>query len=681
MTSAKRRSSSDETTVHRLLAFAFTALFVLNAGMSHTAEKPKGLAPLEAEPLPLGSIKPDGWLKRQLQIQANGLGGHLDEMWPDVKDSSWLGGKAEGWERGPYWLDGFLPLAILLDDPKLKERAQRWIDYVLKTQQADGWLGPLAGNPDPNSRLSQYDVWPRYIVLKAMTQWQEATGDTRIIPSMQKFFRRLDTLLDEKPLQEWARVRWADLVLSIHWLHDRTGEEWLLPLAAKVHKQGLDWIALGRDFPYKGKVTNDELQKFKTAAGGQWINDQFGATHGVNVSMGVKAPGVWSRQSQAEADFDAGLQLIKALDAYHGQATGVFAADEHLAGKHPSQGTELCAVVELMFSLENLLAVRPQAELGDRLESAAFNALPATFKDDMWAHQYDQQANQVVCRVSPERIYTNNGPDSNLYGFEPTFGCCLANMHQGWPKLISHLWTRNKAGGLTAMVYAPCIVTTKIAGQDVRVNVETDYPFRERVRITVTTPKAVKFPLQLRIPSWANGARVAVEGEQELAARQGSFHTIDRTWNGATKVVLSLPMGLRAERRFNESVSIYRGPLLFALEVGQDWRKIRRELPAADFEVHPTTSWNYAIALDPQAPEKTVRVAESAVAPSAFSPEAPAIRLFGKGRKLPNWRLVKNAADAPPKSPVESSEAIEEVRLVPYGGAKLRVTEIPLLAQ
>src|SRR4051812_47321706 len=70
------------------------------------AEPDQKLVPLAAQPLPLGAIKPAGWLRKQLQIQADGLGGHLDEFWPDVKESAWIGGAEEGWERGPYWLDG-----------------------------------------------------------------------------------------------------------------------------------------------------------------------------------------------------------------------------------------------------------------------------------------------------------------------------------------------------------------------------------------------------------------------------------------------------------------------------------------------------------------------------------------------------------------------------------------------
>src|SRR5881227_2529998 len=89
----------------------------------------KSLRPFAFQPLPLGQIKPSGWLLNQLKTQAAGLGGHLDEFWPDVRDSAWVGGKAEGWERGPYWLDGFIPLAVALDDAALKDRAQRWIDH------------------------------------------------------------------------------------------------------------------------------------------------------------------------------------------------------------------------------------------------------------------------------------------------------------------------------------------------------------------------------------------------------------------------------------------------------------------------------------------------------------------------------------------------------------------------
>src|SRR5581483_1924826 len=106
------------------------------------ANRPLGLETPAFEPLPLGQIKPKGWLLDQLKLQAGGLSGHLDEFWPDIKDSGWIGGNAEGWERAPYWLDGVVPLAYLTDDPKLKAKVRRWMDYILEHPLSDGWLGP-----------------------------------------------------------------------------------------------------------------------------------------------------------------------------------------------------------------------------------------------------------------------------------------------------------------------------------------------------------------------------------------------------------------------------------------------------------------------------------------------------------------------------------------------------------
>src|SRR5215216_6702114 len=102
-----------------------------------------GLRAQALTPLPLGQIQPAGWLRAQLRIQADGLSGHLDEFWPDIANSRWIGGDAEGWERGPYWLDGLVPLATLLDDARLKALAAHWVERILASQQADGWLGPV----------------------------------------------------------------------------------------------------------------------------------------------------------------------------------------------------------------------------------------------------------------------------------------------------------------------------------------------------------------------------------------------------------------------------------------------------------------------------------------------------------------------------------------------------------
>lgn len=99
-------------------------------------------------PLPLGSIKPSGWIRNQLNIQADGLTGHLEEHWEDVgSDNGWLGGKGESWERGPYYVDGLLPLAYLLEDETLIRKAMKWVEWALSSQREDGMFGPITSRP------------------------------------------------------------------------------------------------------------------------------------------------------------------------------------------------------------------------------------------------------------------------------------------------------------------------------------------------------------------------------------------------------------------------------------------------------------------------------------------------------------------------------------------------------
>ncbi len=620
-------------------------------------------------PLPLGSIRPDGWLRAQLEIQANGLSGHLDETWPDVgPQSGWLGGSGESWERGPYFLDGLVPLAYLLDDPRLKAKAQRYLDWTLDHQQTSGMIGPASND----------DWWPRIVMLKVLTQYQEFTADPRVIPFMDRYFRYQLAELPRRPLRDWGRFRWQDELLSVVWLYNRTGSAYLLDLAHLLRQQGYNWMAQYADFKYTQRVTAEFLKLEE----GNGLKDLALATHGVNNGQAIKTGPVWSLVSGDQADRSAVLKMIAELDKYHGLPNGMFSCDEHLAGPDPSQGSELCTVVEYMFSLERSLAILGDPALGDRLERLAFNALPGTLTDDMWAHQYNQEPNQVECSLH-HRPWVSDGPESNLFGLEPNFGCCTANFHQGWPKFASSLFLLSgtplsiEDDGLVAAVYSPCEVRTVVRGRPVHIVEETAYPFHGLVRLTVNPTSPLMFPLQLRIPAWAADATLTVNGQPQPRPAAGTFATIDRIWKQGDRVELNLPMATRVSRWFHNSVAVERGPLVFSFPIGESWVKLRDRGMTADWQVFPTTQWNYALNVDPAAPEKTIAVAESEVGETPFAARHTSVRLSVKARKLPGWRAEDGVANPLPQSPVASDQPEETITLIPYAAAKLRITAFP----
>lgn len=626
------------------------------------------LSPQPYYPLPVGSIRPEGWLKRQLEIQAAGLTGFLGDIWPDVgPDSGWLGGKGESWERGPYYLDGLLPLAWQLESPQLKARAQAFIEWTLKSAHAGGMFGPASND----------DWWPRMVMLKVLTQYHELTGDARVIPLMTDYFAYQRRELGKRPLRDWGRFRWQDQVVSMVWLYNRTGEAALVDHARLLMGQGWNWTAHFKDFPYKEPMTAAKLGLDQPNHLENGLKDLALGAHGVNIAMGVKASAVRALLTGSNDDRMATERELEGLHSYHGLPNGMIAADEHVAGRSPSQGVETCAVVETMFSLETALAISGDTRLADRLETIAYNALPGALTEDMWALQYDQQPNQVQSS-NAKGPWMSNGPEANLFGLALNFGCCTANFHQGWPKLTSSLWMASADGGLTAMVYAPCSVETLVSHVPVRLVQATDYPFRDTVEISVTPERPVRFPLKLRIPGWAQDARVRLNGRPaKVDASPGGFAVLDRRWRKGDRVTLTLPSAVRRYAGYQGAVSLLRGPLVFSLPIGEDWRKMRdRGLGAADWQVFPKTPWRYAV--NPAAASCNCQAGPVGAVP--FGKAAVPVSLSIAARAIEDWPMREGYAAPPPASPVRSSAQETQLTLIPYASAKLRLTAFPLLA-
>jgi virulence-associated protein VagC len=634
--------------------------------------------------LPLGTVKPGGWLKSQLEAQAAGLSGNLDDFWPDLVNSSWRGGNGEAWERGPYYLDGLVPLAYLLNDNRLIEKVKLWIEPILSSSSDTGWYGPAKNK----------DRWPLAVANKVLMQYFEATGDKRAIDVLTKYFRYLHDAPPDWPDKEWRGVRAMENAVTGYWLYRHTGEPWILETIESIQKNSSDWTSYYDKFPWDSAASADKKIPLN------WGPDGLTA-HVVNNAMAIKYPGLWYQQSMDERFRKAVFSGIEKYDLNHGQAGGRFSGDEHLSGKSPARGTELCSVVEFMFSLEELYAVFGDSRLADRLELLTYNALPGTTTPDIWAHQYDQQSNQVLVSGT-KRDWSTNGDYSNIYGLMPNFACCLANMHQGWPKFVESMWMATNDNGLAVVAYGPSVVKAKVGkGREVTITEETDYPFNGSVQLTISTEKAVRFPVDLRIPEWADSVTISYKGKSVMV-KSGSNFKINEKWKNGDQITLEIPMKLRIEKRYNNSLSVLRGPLYFSLRIDKEYKSVKINYDnfaykgSVDWDISPKSAWNYGLLIDRGNIMRGLKITENAVGMYPFADkgdmiwsadsikyipcaqDAPVV-ITARGIKIPEWTMKNNSADIPPLSPVKPVGDPEIITLVPYGCARLRITEFPVM--
>lgn len=634
--------------------------------------------------LPLGAVKPAGWLKRQLEIQASGLTGHIDDYWPDLVNSSWRGREGEAWERGPYYLDGLVPLAYLLEDETLIKKVKSWIDPIIRSSTDSGWYGPSRNK----------DRWPLAVANKALMQYYEASRDTNALNVLKKYFRYLHDTPPDWPDKEWRGVRAMENAVTGYWLYRETGEQWILEVIKSMQENSSDWTAYYENFPWDSAASAEKRIPLN------WGPDGLTA-HVVNNAMAVKYPGIWYQQSLDDRYKDAVYTAIRKYDLNHGQAGGRFSGDEHLSGKSPDKGTELCSVVEYMYSLEELYAIFGENEFADRLELLTYNALPGTTTPDMWAHQYDQQSNQVLVS-SAKRNWSTNGDDSNIYGFSPNFGCCLANMHQGWPKFVEHMWMATNDNGLALVAYGPCVVKAKVGkNSEVTLTEETEYPFKGSVKITIGTSEAVRFPIELRVPDWADSVMISYKGKTEVIKENKKFRLYEN-WENGDAINIDIPMNVRVEKRYNNAISVLRGPLYFSLRIDKiyDSVKIKYDnygyLGSVDWSISPASEWNYGLLADRNNPGRGFNVTENNTGKYPFadagdpvwsadsgkyvvSSQDPPVIIKARGMQIPSWTMKDNSADIPPQSPVSPQGDPVILELVPYGCTRLRITEFPVM--
>lgn len=655
-----------------------TVFCVLATSVAVHALADAGLRAPVMEPLKLGEVKPLGALRATLETQRDGLTGHAEEIYRDIGESDWLTNAGKGgeysWERGPYYARGLIASAFTLGDEALKEKARKWVDAALGSQLPNGDFGPRRLN-----------WWANMLPQWYLTDWADATGDARVVPFLEKYYRFQREELKKHPFCAdscWPVARTGDEIASVLWLYAKTKNPEWLDFARFLAPQSADWTTYYHDGGYGGVCCSGGIDGPK----GELARSGY-RCHIVNFMQGLKFPALkWllggdeRDRTAAAAAFDpAGWVMRKC-----GRPDAMVNGSEPLTDRSTTGGTELCAIAERINSIRFVAMATGAAQLGDDLEDVAYNALPATVYPDGRGVRYYLILNQPCC-VDKGLLFSNNGFGREVTGAicpgpHSGYGCCRANWHIAWPKFVQTMWMR-KDGGLVAFAHGPSRVETEVAGARTVLEEETDFPYGGHVKIRVVEAKGT-FPIFVRIPRWAK------------VSDAGTFRRYERAWKAGDVIDVDFPMEPEVSFWGQRAAAVRRGPLLYAWPLKETRREIKDYAIPYDsakawvkgglpgfprWELTSQDTWNHVLKLS--------RDGKLVGAEVVGDGRDVGIRVPSTRTGYAGWGTMRADAQAlpaePPESPVDARRCSGNETLVlrPLALTQLRITLFPWTAE
>lgn len=613
--------------------------------------------------LPLGSVRAQGYLLRQMEMQRDNFTGMM-EQYPDYgANSAWLGGNGESWERGPYYVRGLVALAYCLNDEELIRKSRKWIDAALESQTPDGNFGPAfpKGGPElePRRQAARAEWWAKMPMLFALRDYWEAERalgreDERVLPFFQRYFRYQYRSLEGNPLTEWAKARGADNVELVLWYADVSGERgWTEELADLLMKQTFDWSHSYR---------HDAVRH-----------------HVVNTTQGFKYPFMAYRLHKETNPLETLEKGLAHIRRDHGRIDDLPNADEAARDNLFTRGTETCAVAEAMLSMEIAGCVTGDSTLYDHLETYAYNSLPNCFDYEVSRHCYFQLQNQVMATVGTHGFDCDHG-DSCTYGGPTGYDCCFANSHMAYPKFVQNMWQQT-GDGLALVCYGPNTVECSWKGHRLAFEQKTRYPYGDMVLLKYTG-EAAEFTLSLRIPDWVQDASLRVNGQPVVLCSQEGYHHMTRRFITGDEVEIDWNSAVRIIPWYDGAAAVRKGALLYCLPVPEQVEELSDESPYREIEFaakpekktleyFPAGPWNYAL---------DVRrfICRENPGEITLRPESPPCYLKAWGIRDENWQLEGNkAAHLPIKKKVMDEGLLEELTLIPYSCTRLKISLFP----
>ena len=619
----------------------------------------------------IGSISPQGWLREFLERQASGLTGHPEAMAYPYNTCLWAGEiqkqnanpDAKDWwpyEQTAYYTDGLLRLGYLLGNEDFIKKGEEGIIYTLEHAQANGRLG--------NVKIES--LWPMAVFFRAMQAKYFIDKDPAVIDALEKHYLSLNTELLTNGRRHIVNLEGMLFVYGI------TKNPKLLSMAEEAYNKG-----------------GFELDASAAASQGSIL------LHGVTYAEMLKIPLLLYAYTGNSRYLELAMNAERKLERDHLLPDGLYTSAESTMGSDIDIAHETCDITDYTWSLGYFLEVTGEAEWADRIERAIFNAAPGAITKDFKALQYFSSVNQMICTGTSDNNEFKRGKTWMAYRPIHETECCVGNVNRMIPNFASRLWmtapSADGADAIAATLYAPNEATFDIGGTQVKIKEDTRYPFEGDITFRFFLEEAASFPFMVRIPGWATGYSLMVNGTEWPAEKTAgaAFVTIDRTFGEGDTVELHLDMEPRIVEVEGQGCYVERGPLLYTYAIPQ--KKVEdttiyanmngKKSENPDFKswsITPEGTFSYGID-EASAEEDFLKVSIDASKLESGYPfdldNAP-IRISMPVREIV-WGLDGGTRN--PNLPLSdfliATDKTETIDLVPYGCTELRLTVFPIV--
>lgn len=528
--------------------------------------------------LRFGEIKPAGWLKAQMQRDMDGFVGHLEELVPDLMDDKIYGSErlTRGMQSkdlgniGPVmdpqylwwnsetqsnWRDGYIRNAILLNNGIHLEKSRQYIEYLLSTQDKDGYLGIYTPDLRYNFTDENGELWAKTTALRGLLAWYEYTGKPEILNAVE---RAVADVMKHYPAWNSSPFRSSKPFAGglTHGLTFTDVLDRLLQLTG--HQEYMDYaLFLYADFSMNFLAEDAQLGKILDK---DYRNKEHGV-HSYEHLRPLTMAWIAGGNQQLKTALDIYLERIGQCSTPAGGPIG----DEWIAGRHADAtetGYEYCSIHELLDAYTNLLQKTSDPSFGDLTEKLFFNAAQGA--------RHPEESAIAYCKTDNSFAMTGtlNGAPAGKevqtrFKYSPAHQdvavCCVPNAGRITPYYVKSMWMKDREG-LIAALYGPCEVNTEIRGVNIRIVEETEYPFTGSLRFTIEVEKPLDFVLKLRKPAWAE----EIASNMAFTEKEG-YLIINRHWRDKTTFEITLHSELQLKSDQQQDGFFAKGPLVFAL--------------------------------------------------------------------------------------------------------------------